>query len=230
MKSLIQILIVALSLGLAFSSCQKEEPDPCESLVCFNGGECKWGNCNCPPGFSGAQCQIADPCYNITCLNGGTCINGNCDCPPGYTGSNCGTMLTPVSMTITRVDLTDYPVTTPSGGGWDISDGADVFVTHNQGTASNANSYQSAYWQNVTGQDLVYSSTVPQNNLPYTLTNLSSYHVLGVWDYDSASNSDFMAGVYYTPANEISQFTGFPTSFVLSTGKITATIHVTWNF
>jgi hypothetical protein len=32
--------------------------DPCEQISCLNGGVCKDGTCECPPGFSGERCQI----------------------------------------------------------------------------------------------------------------------------------------------------------------------------
>jgi hypothetical protein len=33
------------------------DPDPCENVICYNGGVCVNGDCDCPPGFIGANCQ-----------------------------------------------------------------------------------------------------------------------------------------------------------------------------
>lgn len=225
MKNLFLALLPLLFVATVFSSCQKDPvtaPDPCANISCFNGGVCQNGTCDCPPGFSGAQCQIADPCHNITCLNGGTCVNGNCDCPPGYSGSDCGTALTPVSMTITRIDVTNYPTLQSNGGGWDVSDGADPFVTFNSGTSSNQTDFVSGRYTNVTGQDLTYT-----NGFPITIPSLSSNWVLGIWDYDATSADDFMAGVYFAPINKAN---GFPSSFQVTTASLTAVFYVTWNF
>lgn len=211
--------MLPMILLFVFDSCQK---DPCSSVVCYNGGVCVSGFCDCPPGYSGDQCQTADPCYNITCYNGGICVNGLCDCPTGYSGADCSVALTPVSMTITRIELTDYPLIQTSGAGWDVSDGADPFVTFNSGTSANTNDYSSGYYTNVTGQDLTFTT-----GLPITIPSLSSYWVLGVWDYDAASANDFMAGVYFQPSLQAS---GFPSSFTLTTTSMSVRLYVTWNF
>jgi hypothetical protein len=217
------ILFAILALGLAFSGCQKTEVDQCERVVCFNGGVCVDGTCDCPPGTTGLDCSGRNPCYNITCLNGGTCINGNCDCPTGYTGSDCGTAMTPTSVSITSMNVTKYPATQPSGAGWDVSDGADVFVTFSAGISANTTEFKSGFtYTNVTGQDLPFSTGFPVN-----LLNINNNYTLGIWDYDAASADDFMAGVYFSPSNNVA---GFPSTITLSTTKLTAVLTVQWNF
>jgi hypothetical protein len=44
-------------LTLGILSCAK--PDPCEEIVCQNGGTCVDGTCNCPEGFAGTLCETA---------------------------------------------------------------------------------------------------------------------------------------------------------------------------
>lgn len=225
MKNLFSIVLPMLLLVLTFNACKKDSstaPDPCEKVTCYNGGVCKDGRCDCPPGYSGVQCQVADPCYNITCYNGGTCANGQCNCPTGYGGSDCSIVLTPVSMTIRRIEVTNYPITQSSGAGWDVSDGADAFVTFNSGTSANQNDFVSGRYTDVTGQDLVYT-----NGLPITISDLNINWVLAMWDYDATSNNDFMTGVYFKP---ISMVNGFPSSFEVHTANMSATLYVTWNF
>lgn len=227
MKNLFIILLPLLFVATIFNSCQKDPvtaPDPCANISCFNGGVCQSGTCDCPPGFSGAQCQIADPCHNITCFNGGTCANGSCNCPSGYSGSDCSVVLTPSTMTITRIEVTDYPPTKSNGSGWDPFDGADPFVVFHPGTGSNynpQNSYISGTYSNVTGQDLTFT-----NGLPVTINSLGSDWSLDMWDQD-ASAHDFMTGVYFKPINKSN---GFPNSFTVSTANFTARVYITWNF
>jgi hypothetical protein len=205
---------------LLISSCKK---DPCESTVCFNGGVCNEGFCDCPTGYSGPQCEDFDPCANVTCLNGGTCANGLCNCPEGYSGSDCGVELIPTSVTIINILLNEYPMTTPSGGGWDAlaGNGPDVFVTLGPGTTSNLDHHVSGVYNNVTGQSLEFS-----NGLPVILTAPNSNYNIGVWDEDTLEYQ-FMGGVFFAPNNYSS---GFPPAITLEVNGFSFTLAVIWGF
>ncbi len=48
------LLFSAIVGTLIYSSCEK---DACNNVVCYNGGSCGHGLCNCPTGFEGYQCQ-----------------------------------------------------------------------------------------------------------------------------------------------------------------------------
>ncbi len=84
MSKLFPILMMAV---LFASSCS----NPCEDVICLNGGVCDDGTCICPEGFTGDNCQLAaaTACDTVVCFNGGVCIDGACLCPSGYTGTNC---------------------------------------------------------------------------------------------------------------------------------------------
>lgn len=169
---------------------------------------------------------LTDPCYNITCYNDGVCANGLCNCPDGYDGSDCSIELTPVSMTITGIEVTNYPTTQSSGAGWDPSSGADPFLVFHPGTGTTytANDFISGYKTDVTGQDLAYST-----GLPITVNSLNSNWSLDMWDYDAlvGDPDDLMTGVFFSP---IDKAYGFPSSFDLNTTGFSATLYVTWNF
>ncbi len=83
-------------LGILFlmSSCELEDPDPCEGVTCQNGGTCLEGTCDCPIGFSGTNCETEDVCLtgNLVCANGGSCVDGTCECVVGYEGMDCSTL------------------------------------------------------------------------------------------------------------------------------------------
>lgn len=82
--------LLLLSFALLYQACDPALQDPCQSVLCKNGGHCDEGTCICPPGYSGPNCENFDPCHNKNnCKNGGTCVNGQCECPPGYSGPNC---------------------------------------------------------------------------------------------------------------------------------------------
>ena len=45
----LMVLLGMMSLVLLTQSCDKEEEvDPCESVICENGGTCLEGSCDCP--------------------------------------------------------------------------------------------------------------------------------------------------------------------------------------
>ena len=48
--------ILALAMSTTFISCKKDDPDPCESVTCLNGGTCSDGNCSCATGYEGSTC------------------------------------------------------------------------------------------------------------------------------------------------------------------------------
>lgn len=213
------LLSCLLAFSFSFESCTK---NPCDGVICLNGGQCSNGTCQCPSGYSGTQCQNFDPCANITCYNGGTCANGLCNCPTGYSGSDCSTVLNPVSMTITSINVTNYPIVNASGGGWDLSTGADPYLAFSLGTSSSAADWITNYYNNVTGNAIYYTLTTPK-----VITNLSANWTLGCWDYDSPDPDNFMGGIYFTPNNYKS---GFPSSFTISSASFSFTLYVTWQF
>ncbi len=76
-------------LCIQLLSCTSE--NPCDGIICNNGGTCVDGTCACLDGFSGPNCDSEDLCIteSIECFNGGVCENGACQCPTGFTGENC---------------------------------------------------------------------------------------------------------------------------------------------
>lgn len=52
LKALLFLFAMAFTIT-TFQSCK----DPCDDIVCKNGGTCDEGDCNCVVGFSGARCE-----------------------------------------------------------------------------------------------------------------------------------------------------------------------------
>lgn len=79
-------ILASLSFSLLFvalivtSGCKTtEDPDPCNGLVCQNGGEIENCECSCPIYYSGEQCEIFDNPCTVECPAGQT-ANPNKDC------------------------------------------------------------------------------------------------------------------------------------------------------
>lgn len=126
-------------------------------------------------------------------------------------------------MTITRIDVETYPVTTTSGGGWDVGSGSDPYLTFSLGTSSASADFITGYGSDATGSTLYYTLSTPK-----IVTNLSSNWALGMWDYDTTDPDDLMGGIYFKPIDEIT--TVFPSSFYVSNATFSFKLYVTWNF
>ncbi|XP_072046273.1 uncharacterized protein [Amphiura filiformis] len=73
-----------------YSGIHCQIPDPCNLIVCFNGGTCLEGSCSCANGYTGVYCEMSpDPCSLVVCQNFGLCSGGICNCVNGYTGTFC---------------------------------------------------------------------------------------------------------------------------------------------
>ncbi len=86
-----QVIFPLLILFVLAGGCEK---DPCETLVCQNGGACLDGACACPEGIIGKECELViDPCIALAC-DRGTCValsatEAFCQCETGYEGDRC---------------------------------------------------------------------------------------------------------------------------------------------
>lgn len=160
-----------------------------------------------------------DPCAGVTCLNGGTCVNGSCNCTTGYTGSNCGTEVTPSSMRITKIVVTDF-----ENSGWDTfpASSPDIFINVRTGTSCSPSGglYTSSYYQDAypgPNYDFIPSS-------PIVITNPTAPIAICLYD-DDVSGEDFMIGVNFTPYQNGNNF---PSSRNLSISGLSCTVYFTY--
>lgn len=72
--------------------------DPCDGIVCENGGTCINGGCDCPEGWTGLRCEVEiDACTLKRCEGNGTdsCVispltgEARCVCNDGFEGEQC---------------------------------------------------------------------------------------------------------------------------------------------
>ena len=62
---ILSTILFCTLIAVVFTSCEKSDfqygpttyYQPCEKVICLNGGSCLDGYCQCPLGFEGAQCS-----------------------------------------------------------------------------------------------------------------------------------------------------------------------------
>jgi hypothetical protein len=142
-------------------------------------------------------------CDGVICNNGGECVNGACDCPPEWTGPSCAQEVAPIKMRVTKIKLTDYPLTDSGGAGWDLLDGPDVYLAILKNGVS---LFETGYVEDLTTQ---YEWTVN-----YEFSDPTATYAIRAYDYDDGlSSDDFLGGISFTP---YISGAGFPASYVVS--------------
>ncbi len=68
-------LVLGLSTAMLFPSCKKD--DPCDDVVCMNGGTCNDGSCSCATGYEGGTCATEVRAKFIGTYNGTFTCPGN---------------------------------------------------------------------------------------------------------------------------------------------------------
>lgn len=162
---------------------------------------------------SNPSSTTTDPCAGITCGSHGHCVNGQCVCDAGYTGADCSQQKTPISITITKIEVIRFPATDGTGAGWDLSDGADIFPTLSLGSTV---LYNPTTYYNNASQNTTYPF-VPSPTIQ--LTNITAQYQIDLYDYDSTSSNDWMGGILFTPYSSTG---GFPSVLTIDAGGTVA--------
>lgn len=197
-----------------------------------------------------ASCKKDDDC-DQTCLNGGTVTEScGCACPPHTSGTDCGTTATPVSMTITRIVLEEWPYLRQNGDHWDQSTGVngetedEAYPTCNApwdiDLAGAPDLYVSFERDGIeldrtsTLISCLYNSTPDfVLNSPIALYSLPSEHIIRLKDddCDATDADDYIAAYSFDPSDKVQTL---PTSFTISNSSTWHNtkfrLYVTWNF
>lgn len=160
-----------------------------------------------------------NPCAAITCQNGGYCSNGMCICPSGYSGITCNQEVTPSSMRITKIVVTNF-----TNGGWDVipASSPDIFVEVGTGTNCSGNLFTSSFYQDAyPGIDYDF---IPSS--PITVSNPSSPISICLYDSDIVG-SDFMTGVNFIPYQSGANF---PSVRTLTYNTFSCKVYLTYQW
>lgn len=128
----------------------------------------------------------------------------------------------PVAITITSVTVTEFPGAKPDGSGWDVSTGADIYLSISKGNTIYPNDKVSNVRVNTGTADVF---TLSANN--YTINDLNSQWAIGIHDQDDLDPDDPMAGVTIVPANYQDDL---PSTINFDTGGFAGSISLTWNY
>lgn len=164
-----------------------------------------------------------DPCRDVVCLNGGTCDEGHCACPQGYEGADCSTVLKPTSMVIKKVQIFSF---NPNWDPYDENE-PDIVVTINPGNTANLSN------KTLPEYNCAYGKIVTFGSESYPLYEIKNLHIdwtIGMWDFDSVIDYDWIGGKVFKP---ISYVTGFPSEIRLYNPNLPTTdivLHVAWKF
>ncbi len=152
------------------------------------------------------SCHKDDPCKDISCVNGGNCVNGDCLCPDQWTGPDCSQEKVPTKMRVGSIKITSFPPTEQNGSGWDLLDGADVYLVISK---DNVALFSTGYVENLTTS---YEWTVN-----FEFSDPTATYSISAYDYDyGLTGDDFMGGINFTPYQKGEKF---PSSFTLACGN-----------
>ncbi len=131
----------------------------------------------------------------------------------------------PTKLKINSIVLTGYPATMPSGGGWDSSDGPDIYPS----IISSAGTYNHKDYRK---QDFIksYLPYTFSSGFPLTFTALDFKNTIEFYDYDPIGN-EWMGGYYFTVRNSMPMDgTKYPATvdFQSSTSELKFTLNVEW--
>jgi PKD repeat protein len=127
---------------------------------------------------------------------------------------------------ITKITLIAIPFTNLTGGGWDSSDGPDVFFK-----IQDVNSTTLFDATSANKRDNLILSNLPISwdfTTPFNITDLSASRFIQFYDYDSLSSNDDMGYVGFLFSNYTTGTTAYPTTVTKTQNGITVTLNLTW--
>lgn len=98
----------------------------------------------------------------------------------------------PTKVRINSITLTSMSFVTPTGGGWDLSDGPDLYFKMTD--VNNAVNFFTATQQNILQSQLPLVSPL---TTPFQTSSLTSKYTIELYDYDNGGTTDQWIGGFY---------------------------------
>ena len=137
------------------------------------------------------------------------------------TASNTVSISAPTSVKITAVKITKFPVTTSTGGSWDVfpNSGADLFIRILNNTTI-LYDYPS-YYTDVISSDLPLLFTLKNSANVATplIINSADFSIsktISLYDYDGSLSPDHISDVIFKPSSHTTGTTAYPTTLALT--------------
>jgi hypothetical protein len=119
---------------------------------------------------------------------------------------------------IMSVKILEIPANDPSGGGWDISNGPDVFLKINVAGNTVVNTQTNRFNDNT-------SYPIKWNFVnPLVINNLSVQYDFYIYDYDSPDPDDLMGAMGYV----FSKSTDYPSTLILTYKGTKLEVELQW--
>ena len=167
-------------------------------------------------------------CTPIPCLNGGVSRpDCGCNCPQGFTGANCSTQITPTKITISKVEILNYPSTDPSAitGYWDNPPNTkpDLAIV----ITDIFNSTVLSDTSNVPFNDASTNTTYTYTYNSFQITNVNDLFKIELRDIDSNNSYESMESTTFSIYTTNG---GFPSVIPITDGETKYNIYVSYTW
>ena len=156
-------------------------------------------------------------CPTLNCENGGVFQNCNCNCPEGYAGSLCETEKEPITVTVNKIVVKQFPNGNPA---------PNIYVV----LARQTNNGFTDLFESPT----YYNSATSPGNYAFnvspgaTIVSASTPHVISIRNYNTVTGT-------YTPVGEAAFYPyesgeDFPAIKTVNMGNIIADVYLTYQW
>ena len=165
---------------------------------------------------SNSENDPIDLCEHTTCQNGGECQNGICDCAEGYMGAYCETERQPMTVTINKIVVKQFP---------NPDEAPDIYIKLLRQEGDNfIDVYESdTYFEDATSPGSYLFTLETALNILHN----DQPHIIAVFDYNWPNEDELIGYSAFYPY-EIGE--SFPEIKTVSVGDVVADVYLSYNW